>query len=45
MDLLVDYGLLEDDNADIIPLVLLVACPPSKTGGAEIEIYSHTSHD
>lgn len=41
MDLLVDYGLLKDDNAGNVPLLFLVSEPPSKTGYFEAEIYTH----
>lgn len=40
MDLLVDYGLLEDDNSDIVPLLLLVKHPVSENGYFEAMIYT-----
>ena len=40
MDLMVDYGLLEDDNSDNVPLLLLVKDPKSKTGYFEAQIYT-----
>jgi len=42
MDLLVDYGLLEDDNSDTVPLLLLVKDEKSLTGYFEAQIYTQS---
>ena len=40
MDLLVDYGVLEDDNAKVCPLILLVADAKTPTGYFDVEVYA-----
>jgi Holliday junction resolvase RusA-like endonuclease len=39
MDLLVDYGVIADDNAQVVPELLLLAKPPSEKGYFEVEIF------
>lgn len=39
MDLLVDNQIIEDDNSDVIPCVVLVKDPVSKTGYFDVSIY------
>lgn len=39
MDLLVDNGILEDDNASVVQRVTLIAMPQTEFKGAKIKIY------